>query len=322
MITASEKGKAMGGTELMALGLSSNLGERFEDFQIVCSRVRELDESKFRIFWGHDLPEDPESHFLKDPNLRDRFHHFVFVSNWQLWAYATHYQLPMDRCSVIPNAITPIEPHIKPDPEERVNLIYFSTPHRGLELLVPVFDRLHSKFGDNIHLDVYSSFSLYGWSERDKPYEQLFERCRAHPGITYHGAKGNEEIREALKKAHILAYPSIWQETSCIVLIESMSAGLECVHSNLAALPETSAGLTQQYNYIPDPNAHAIKFMGALEKAITTYTGPCTLSQDHVTRVHSWDSIVSKWEALLNEIRAMNPSKMMPRPEMFTVKAN
>lgn len=320
--------KAMGGTELMALGLSERLKKivglpgksRYDDFQIVCSRVRDLDESKFRIFWAHDLPGDPESEFLHDPQLRDRFHRFVFVSNWQLWGYAQRYNLPMERCVVIPNAITPIHKHEKPDPDKRINLIYFSTPHRGLELLKPVYDLLYQQYGDKIHLDVYSSFNLYGWGERDAPYQSLFDSMEGHPGITNHGAQPNSVIRAALEKAHILAYPSIWPETSCLVLIEAMSAGLVCVHSNLAALPETSAGLTKQYTFHPDPSVHANKFHQELSWAIKNYEGPCTYSSRHAKLVHEWGTVLDKWEDLLEEVKTLDPPKAFPRGEVFSIK--
>ena len=94
---------------------------------------------------------------------------------------------------------------------------------------------------DNVHLDVFSSFNAYGWAERDEPYQELFDKIEAHPQMTYHGFKPNNIVRNALQKAHIFAYPSIWMETSCIALMEAMSAGLMCVHPNLAALPETAA---------------------------------------------------------------------------------
>lgn len=314
--------KAMGGTELMALGLSERLQRigLYDGFQIVPSRVRELDESKFRIFWAHDLPGDPESEFLNDPALRDRFHRFVFVSNWQLWAYASRYRLPMDRCVVIPNAIKPIPWHEKPDPDKQIRLIYFSTPHRGLEILLPVYDLLYQQYGDKIHLDVYSSFNLYGWGQRDEPYRPLFDFMDSHPGITNHGAQPNHVVREALKSAHILAYPNIWQETSCLVLIEAMSAGLVCVHSNLAALPETSAGLTKQYTYHPDPAVHANLFHEKLSWAIKTYQGPCTYSSSHAKLVHEWETVVDQWEDLLQDVKASDPPKAFPKGEVFTIK--
>ena len=101
------------------------------------------------------------------------------------------------------------------------NLIYHTTPHRGLEVLVPVIDFLANK-GKKIHLDVYSSFKMYGWENRDEPYQKVFDKIKAHDNMTYHGYQPNDVIRKALKKAHMFSYPNIWPETSCIAMIEAM----------------------------------------------------------------------------------------------------
>jgi hypothetical protein len=76
---------------------------------------------------------------------------------------------------------------------------------------------------------------------------------RQHPKIRYHGTQPNAAVREALTRAHVFAYPSVWPETSCLCLIEAMSAGLVCVHSNLGALFETAAHWTQIYPFHEDP---------------------------------------------------------------------
>jgi len=96
----------------------------------------------------------------------------------------------------------------------------------------------------------------------------LFDVMDQTDGITRHESVSNDEIREALKKAHIFAYPSIWPETSCLCLIEAMSAGCACVHSSLAALPETSKCLTDMYPYTEDANIHAQRFAIRLDNAI------------------------------------------------------
>ena len=163
-ISANSKG----GTELMIEGLSSRLDpELLTNFQIIPSRVREIDDSKIRVYWLHDLPGDPESGHLKNGG-HSKFHLLVFVSNWQMQQYISYYRIPWSKCFVIENAITPIEDELISKPSEKINLIYHTTPHRGLEILIPVFEKLSEKY-DNIHLDVYSSFKIYGWETRVEP---------------------------------------------------------------------------------------------------------------------------------------------------------
>lgn len=257
---------AQGGTERIVEDLVKSLPiELLKEFQIVVSRLRgELRDDKFRIFYAHDLAGDPESDHLRHGGWK-KYHRLVFVSHWQRDQYIRTYNIPFSKCVVIQNSITPIMAHKTVDSE--IKLIYNTTPHRGLELLVPVFERLCEQW-DNIHLDVFSSFNAYGWGQRDEPYQKIFQRIKDHDKMTYHGFRPNEVVRDYLAKAHIFAYPSIWQETSCLALMEAMSAECICVHSDFGALPETSANWTMMYGYHEDPMKHAGIFHHILQVAI------------------------------------------------------
>lgn len=260
---------ARGGTELMMEGLHKHVDKELLDkFQIIPSRVRKIDDNKPTLYWVHDLPWDPEVQHLGEEGWK-KFDKIVYVSDWQKELYQLIHQIPASKGVVCKNAIEPFtDTIVKPDPQERINIIYHTTPHRGLELVLPIYDALYNEYGDRLHLDVYSSFSIYGWEQRDEPYKELFNQLEKHPGVTYHGAKTNEEVRDALEKAHIFLYPSIWQETSCIAAIEAMAAGCVVVCPNLAALPETCANWAFMYSFNEDKQAHANTAYGAIKNAI------------------------------------------------------
>jgi len=309
MVEVNELNKnARGGTELMQERLHRSIpAELLSKFQIIPSRVRELDPDKKKILWLHDLPHDPESEHLKDPELRKRFSKIVAVSDWQMQMYNIISGVPYAESFVIKNAIDPI-PVEKKEYNGTVNLIYHTTPHRGLEILIPVFEEL-SRIHDNIHLDVYSSFSIYGWEERDRQYQQLFDRCRSHPKITYHGAVPNEEIRQALVKSHIFAYPSIWPETSCLAAIEAMSAMNLVVCPNFAALAETCSNFAMMYQFNENKNLHAVQFAHTLDIAIKTViqnrgtTYPyLDFQKQYFDYFYSWEKRKGEWLALLNSL--------------------
>jgi UDP-glucose:(glucosyl)LPS alpha-1,2-glucosyltransferase len=296
---------AMGGSELMKWGLRDRLGEEFlEPFQIIMSRARELDDKKVRVFWLQDLPEDPESKHLSNEGWLP-YHVIVYNSHWQMNRYQLFHGIPPSRSTVLLNAIDPI-PYVE-KPKDKIRLVYTSTPHRGLEILVPVFDKLCQKY-DNIELDVFSSFKIYGWEQRDEAYKQLFDVCKSHPKINYHGSVPNIQIREALQKSHIFAYPSIWMETSCIALMEAMSAGLLCVHPNLAALPETAANWTNMYGFHEDKQTHAALFYSVLDASIQSvidgsYLNKVQHQKQYADAFYSWESRLPQWRALLDSIR-------------------
>jgi len=273
-----------GGTELTTRNLFHRLTrDELDGIQIITARVRELDPERIRIYHLHDLALDPEAEHLKDPASRARFHKLVFSSNWQYQQYRDYLGVPYSHQScVIETGVEPIP--LVEKPKDKIRLIYTSTPHRGLEILVPVFCALAEKY-PNIELDVFSSFGIYGknWEGRDAQYEPLFQKMRDHPQINYHGWADQETVRAAYQKAHIFAYPCIWPETSCRSLIEAMSAGCLAVHPNFSALTDTSAGLTVQYD-------------GDL-------TNLLTFIKAYADTRFSWESIMPKWKGLIASLK-------------------
>lgn len=266
---------AKGGTEMMAEMINNSVDPAIlNEVNIIHSRVREIDPKRKNVLVLHDTWDDPENEHLKNPKSRARFSKLVFVSNYQQATYNIGLGVPYSDGVVIQNAIKPIDVTDEDKKfDGKYRLIYHTTPHRGLELLIPVYERLYQDRQD-IHLDVFSSFDIYGWPARNKPYEFLFDRIKQHPGMTYHGYQPNGVVREYLKRAHIMAYPNIWPETSCIAVMEAMSAKCQVVTSNLSALPETCANFAIMYGYEEDPNTHANKFVNMLNSAIDQLNEP------------------------------------------------
>ena len=257
-----------GGTEMIAEELKKRIDPKLlEKVNIIHSRVRSnsIVSGKKNILVCHDTWDDPEVQHLKKKESLDRFDSLVFVSNYSQNMYNMGLGIPYSKGIVLQNAINPIPVHEKN--MNKIRLIYHTTPHRGLELLVPVFEKL-SEIHKDIHLDVFSSFQIYGWPQRDEPYSELFQRIKSHPQMTYHGYQPNEIIRKALIESHIYAYPSIWPETSCISVLEAMSAKCHVVCPNLAALPETCANFAFMYGFEEDYNRHANKFANILNLVI------------------------------------------------------
>jgi glycosyltransferase involved in cell wall biosynthesis len=307
---------ANGGTEIAKRKLAAIIEpELLNDFQIISSRVRDIDESKIRIFWAHDLPEDPESNKFREDSFKNQFHKYVFISNWQYQRYQLIHGIPYDDKSIV------IESGIEPAPNsvigskdnEKIRLVYTSTPQRGLEILVPVFEKM-AETNPDIHLDVFSSFKIYGWDDADKQFEPLYDRIRNHPQMTYHGFVPNEQVKEHLNKSHIFAYPSIWLETSCRAMLEAMSAGLICVHPNFGALAETSGGLNMMYQGdFNDRRNHAIKFAEYLDAAIRmtrdgNHANFIMFNKSFVDNRYNIIRIKNQWDNLLFELREKYPS--------------
>lgn len=294
---------SQGGTERMMEGLYSRIDpELMSKFQIIPSRVRELKNDKIRVYWLHDLPNDPETNHLKNQSSRDRFHKIVYCGNWQMSQYQSQLNIPHDqKTCMLETATTPML--WQPKSKEEIRLIYTSTPQRGLQLLIPVFEEL-CKTHDNIVLDVFSSFKIYGWDEYDKQFESLYEICRNHPKINYHGFAPNEVVRETLQKSHILAYPSIWLECNSTSVIEAMSAGVMCVHPNYGGLADTSGNLNMMYNWDKNSNIHANIFYSVMDQAIRSVNDNQVQNylkfvKEYADNRFNWDKIAAQWTSLL-----------------------
>lgn len=312
---------ASGGTEMYMRFLYSGHIPRhlLENVQIIPSRLRQLKEDKIRVWFEHNLPNDPESMkpFVND-EMRNRFHKFVFLSNWHYQSFMSTGRVGYSvQSAFIEGGMHCIESYKnnpkfpeKPDPKKCVNISYHTTPHRGLELLVPIFLKLAEE-DKNIHLHVHSSFKMYGWDARDAQYENLFKICKEHPQITYHGFTKHEDlIKKMENEYHIFAYPNIWPETMCRAVLEAMYYGLSCVHPDLAALPDTT-GCLNKYMYGGTMNVqdHAHLHYMNLKKAIEDarrndedHLKYLQFNRQYIQNRYNTDYVYSKWIKILEEL--------------------
>jgi len=311
---------AFGGTEQLMSKLIEIFGHEYlEPFQIIPSRVKELKQDKIRILWAHDCGSDPMYSHLANGGWK-KFHKIVFVSYLQREEFLLRYGIPKSHTTILHNAIEPFKVDIeKKVPKKTINLVYHTTPHRGLNILIPVFEKLSEKH-DNIRLDVFSSFKIYGWEERDKDYQNIFDHMNKNEKIKSHGYVPHETLRNMLPKYHIFAYPSIWQETSSLCLMEAMSAGLMCCHSSLGALPETAANWTMMYDFHEDLHTHANIFYNALDHCINIINTRFPVSElksqkSYVDLFNSWTLRKMQWEDLFNNLKSNIKFEELPYKE-------
>jgi glycosyltransferase involved in cell wall biosynthesis len=301
-----------GGTELMGRRLERSMpAELLEAFQIHLTHKAPVEPGKIQVLWSEAHYSDPTFAHLAYGGWQ-AFHRFVFCSNWQAQGFIDHFGIPWSRCVVLLNAIKPVDvgaDRFEPVPADRpIRLVYTSNPSRGLLLLYHVFKKIAEE-RDDVELDVFSSFKLYGWA--DGPFEELFDALRQVPRVTYHGAVSNEEVRKALADSHVFAYPSTFMETSCLALMEAMSAGLACVHPNFGALFETAGAMTEMYQWHQDHTAHAHVFYQHLTRAIDAVRAGdpglrsrLAAQKSYADACYDWDSRAAQWEALLRSLVA------------------
>ena len=126
--------------------------------------------------------------------------------------------------------------------------------------------------------------------------------------MTYHGFQENSVVREALQQAHIYAYPNVWPETSCISVIEAMSAGCQIVCPNFAALPETTGHFATMYQFSEDMNFHANVFANMLHAAIENHNTEdmqrkMMFQKNWTDNFYNWDLRADEWTGFLQGLR-------------------
>ena len=258
--------KPKGGTELMFDELMERLPANYKEQFSIFNYLPQADFSKKTIYWNQLSYDQDAVQALKDPKLVEQIDHFVFVSHWQSEMFRKIFNIPGYKTYVLKNASLGVIPR-EGGERDKVRLCYTSTPWRGLDVLLDAWEIAKP---DNCELHIFSSCQIYGakFGENDVNYQFLYDRCTTLPGVVYRGSIPNSELRKELPTFDILAYPITFEETSCIAVIEALSAGLRVVTSNLGALPETTEGWAGMYPYLMDPSLHAQTFANVLLEEI------------------------------------------------------
>ena len=297
-----------GGTEILYENLIKRLDKNdLHGINLFMNNLSEgpIQKDQINILWNHHSYDQPPMQAYLNKELVNKVQYFVYVSNWQYEKYRYHFKIPESQSLVIKNAIESIELKQKP---KKIRLIYTPTPWRGLDVLLDAFSILNR---DDVELDIYSSTIIYGTEfheQTDKNYKPLFQRAETMKNVNYYGYASNEEVREALLRAHIFAYPCTWEETSCLCAIEAGMAGLSLVTTNIGALYETVNAWGRLVSYESNKTNLARKFAFALNRAIDEYWTKETqqrLQEQHIyyKKFYSWDARINEWRNFISQVK-------------------
>ena len=297
--------KPMGGTELMYEELMKRLPQEYKDKFSIFNYPAYADTTKPTIYWNQLSHDQNAVQFLSTPENVEAINQFVFVSNWQAEQFRKTFNIPGYKTTVLKNACIGVEQR-QAGARDKVRLCYTSTPWRGLDVLLKAWEILKPQ---DCELHIFSSTKIYGKDfaiNNENYYQELYDKCEALPNVVYRGSVSNEELRKELHTFDILAYPNTFEETSCIAVIEALSAGLRVVTSNLGALPETTEGWARMYSYLASKDLHAVKFADILdEEIIKIKNGDLDSHLELQKQIYaprwSWDNRINEWIDFLNK---------------------
>lgn len=308
--------KPLGGTELMYEELMKRLPQDLKDKFSIFNYPAYADLTKPTVYWNQLSYDQQAVQFLQNPEDQAKIDRFVFVSNWQAEQFRKLYGIPGVKTQVIQNACIGVKPR-QSGKRDKVKLCYTSTPWRGLDVLLMAWELLKPQ---DAELHIFSSTKIYGRDfaiNNENYYQELYDKCEQLEGVVYRGSIPNEELRSELYNFDILAYPNTFEETSCIAVIEALSAGLRVVTSSLGALPETTEGWARMYSFIHNKERHALKFSEILKEEIEKIeTGELDQHLELQKQVYaprwSWDQRIKEWTNFLNTLTQLEPSTSEP----------
>lgn len=280
------------GTEIMAMGFEKNILPYFPKFVewnwILAPGKINLREDGKNIVWVHLGEFEGDLSWLND----SRVAYIVFVSHYQYHRFLERYNLDSRKCIVIQNAINPIE--IKEKESDKIKIIFHSEPYRGLEILLKALKQINNK---KIELHIFGDLdtnTVDFWKESIQ--DKIKKLCNEDTRIKLHGRVSHNTIEKFIGSCNMFVYPSTWRETSCLSLIEAMSAGLYCITNDLTVLPETGIGLTKIFNFTFDEEEHISRTKDMILSGIDDLKYFNPLIQSRLTNdKYSWDSVRNKW---------------------------
>ena len=301
-----------GGTEILKEQLISQLdSESIEGINLIGSicHPQLIQKDKINVVWQHLSYDQPNVQYMRDRKFVDSVDYFVYVSHWQYNKFREHYQIPEYKSFIIKNATHEFG-EINRNKGGRIRLAYTSTPWRGLAIFIKAIDILN-KTRDDFEVDIFSSTKIYGdaFEESEKgKFDALFEKCKNTKNVNYHGYGLNVQIRELLKDTHIYAYPSIFEETSCLAAIEAMSAGCHIVTTNYGALPETCGEFATMIEFDSSVNNLIERYAQTLNSVIDNYKNnlykdDLEMQTKYYKKYYSWNTRIQEWKNFLNYVR-------------------
>lgn len=254
----------------------------------------------FKILWAHSNCDQP-MYLGIDWN---KITHIVAVSSWEKQQFITRAGVSENKITVIRNGGA--DYFVSKNKKSKI-LIYTSNPFKGLIHLPVIWKRILERHPD-AKLKIFSSMDLY--EQEDDEYVPTYEQLRSIPNVEISKVIPHRSLVKHYQESLVFCYPNIWEETSCVSLIEAMRSGCYPVITDIGALPETAAGfgtivpmtgISTNRGWIPDA-----KFLTAFSDTVISildqYTYDPSIAEFSSSH-YDWKSIANEWKILIDKIK-------------------
>ena len=298
-----------GGTEIQLDYLKKYCPIHWDSVQLTTSipEKEPLHPVRSNILWLKNSWDQPNiAPWFQNPKNHSKYDWYVFNSHWSYEKYRYFFKLDNPQCLVIKNGIDYDELVVKKKVEkkDKIKMVYFSTPWRGLEVLLKCMEQL--KKDKDITLDVYSSTKIYGdafQQANDKTYQPLYDKCKELPNVNYKGYCTHKDLLGKLHEYDVSAHPSIWEETFCISAMEALAAGLVLITTDLGAIPETCAEFPIYVPYTKDHDNLTTRFTAGIQAIKGMFKNDINdvldFQKNYYKKFYDWNVIGLFWRRFL-----------------------
>jgi len=253
--------------------------------------------SKLNVLWLHDLS----------------LHRNAGLYQNQLWnvdTILTVSEFHRQQCSSVygiePEHITPtfngvdysqfegLQEH-KREPN---SLVFAARPERGLVELVGK-DGIMEKL-PNQHLYVCTYKSLP--PQLEGLYRYLWARCEELPNVTNVGNLGKKDLYTLLAKSMLYVYPTTFEDTSCIMVLEANAAGTPFIGYDHAALPETAKDSGSLLLPLKDGQVDKKAFAHKVKEVLRNTQQGEKLHNKALNKHQSWQQAAEQWTTLFEDM--------------------
>jgi GT2 family glycosyltransferase len=161
------------------------------------------------------------THFIAPSNsMRDRFVQFGVAPR----------RITLSRYGIDSGMFAPVE-H-RPAPPLRVGFVGSLMISKGPHVLLEAFQQMPP---GAVTVDLFGPHTPY---HGDDSYRHRLEPLLAPQGVQAHGPIGRDRLAAALSSMDLLVVPSIWPETSPLIIHQAFAAGVPVVASRIGGIRE------------------------------------------------------------------------------------
>ena len=259
--------------------------------------------TRMNILWLHDLA----LHRMSSQTQKSLWNidRILCVSEYHKKQVAEVYGIDEKYIIATTNGIDPaMFPKAKPHREREPNsMIYTSRPERGLENLVGANGIMHKLKECKLYVCGYDNTTE---NMRDY-YEYLWDCCRNLPNVELVGSLGKADLYDKIGSVMAHIYPTDFEETSCIAVMEAQKAGTPVISTQVGALPETlkGGGAILQKQYSGELGTKGLtEIIQTVRDLMENESKWAKLSWNALGKDYSWHNAGVQWDKEINDCLA------------------